>query len=309
MSFCVSCGARYETAPPVLCTQCWFDPQVPEELVDAALGQNRRWATWDEPWFRYPGEKTALVVSGVAAVALVVILGVVSLGLFLGLVALSLLFLKASHVTSQKSMIRVSGRSFPAVLRLGKLAAYRLRLPLPEIYVTQDPDYNAYTRGFHRYGFIVLNSALVQDFRPPELLFVIGHEMGHVKRFHTTWLTLLSPARSGGGRFLLAPLMQLIFNVWSVKAEYTADQGGLIACGEAESACRALLKLAGGPVVEKEVDVRGLCDAGEDGEPVAGLVEYLGDHPFLLNRVRHAVNYTGSREFRAACWWRDASPG
>lgn len=189
------------------------------------------------------------------------------------------------------------------MFRLGKVAAYRLKLALAEIYVSQDPNYNAYTQGFHRYGFIVLNSGLVKDFQPPELLFVIGHEMGHIKRLHTTWLTLLNPARIGGGRFLLAPLMRTIFNLWSVKAEYTADQGGLIACIDVEAVSRALLKLSGGLAVDQEVDLHAIDPVNEKWGVLHDLVEYLGDHPFLQNRVRHVVHYASSPEFQRACWW------
>jgi Zn-dependent protease with chaperone function len=257
----------------------------------------------DEPVFRYPGERAALVLSILGAVIVVVILGVVSLGLFIGLFIVSLVQLKLSHVRFQKNMLRVSERNFPTVFRLGKLAAYRLKLPVPEIYVTQDPTYNAFTVGFYRYGLIVLHSELVQDFTPAELLFVIGHEAGHIKYFHTTWLTLLNPARSAGRRFLLAPLMRTIFNVWSIKAEYTGDQGGLIACGSAEHACRAFVKLSGGVGAEKQVDLRAISADAKDGSILGVLVEYLGDHPFLQNRVTHAIHYVASPEFERACWW------
>jgi Zn-dependent protease with chaperone function len=124
-----------------------------------------------------------------------------------------------------------------------------------------------------------------------------------MKRRHTTWLTLLAPASTTGGRFLLAPLMQVIFNVWSVKAEYTADQGGLIAGGDVEGACLALLKLAGGPDTVRQVDPVTVREHTQDGGLLAAFAEYLGDHPFIRNRVAHLVNYAESRGFREACWW------
>lgn len=300
MRYCVNCGTPYERPSP-LCPKCHFDQRVPEELVDAALATPMTEGT--TPAFRYPGEKAALVLSIMASVAVAVLLGVVSLGVFAILVILSLVDLKLSQVAFRRNMIPVSPTSFPVVHRLGKLAAHRLRVPLPEMYVTQDPTYNAYTRGFFRHGFIVLHSKLVEDFEPRELLFVIGHEMGHVKRLHSTWLTLLNPAAGAGARMLLAPLMRLIFNVWSVKAEHTADQGGLIASADPEGACRALLKTAGGAAAAREVDLKAIQQAAEDPGALTSLVEYLGDHPFVRNRVTHAVRYAASRDFREACWW------
>ena len=152
-------------------------------------------------------------------------------------------------------MIQVSKSNFGNIFKLAKIAAYRLKIPLPEIYITEEPQYNAYTMGFYKYGFIVINSSIARDFKPGELLFVIGHEMGHIRKYHTTWLNLLNPAKAGSSRFIFAPIMQIIFNIWSVKAEYTADQAGLIACKDINPAVTTLLKLAGGPNVEKEVDI------------------------------------------------------
>ncbi len=165
--------------------------------------------------------------------------------------------------------------------------------------------YNAYTQGFGRHGFIVVNSGTLDALSPEELVFVIGHEMGHVKRFHTTWLTLLSPGRTGGARFLFAPLMEAVFNVWSVKAEYTADQAALIACDDIYAASRALLKLSGGSIVEREVDLEEIVEGGkESDELLSSLVECLRTHPFIQNRVRHLWSFVSSDQYRSARWWR-----
>jgi len=303
MRYCVNCGTPYEKPSP-LCPKCHFDQRVPEELVDAALAQPPSPSTL--PSFQYPGERVALLLSIIASVVVAVLLGVVSLGLFAALVLVSLVDLKVSQIAFRRRMIPVSPQSFPLVHRLSKLAAYRLRLPLPEMYVTQDATYNAHTRGFFRDGFIVLHSQLVEDFEPRELLFVIGHEMGHIKRFHTTWLTLLNPAAGAAARVLLAPVMRLIFNVWSVKAEYTADRGGLIASADLEGAARALLKIAGGAGAAREVSFDEIRQATEEPGILPSLVEYLGDHPFIRNRLTQAVHYAVSRDFREACWWAQA---
>ncbi len=182
------------------------------------------------------------------------------------------------------------------------LTAFRLKLPLPDVYVTEDPTYNAYATGFYRFGFIVLHSSLVRDFKPPELLFIIGHEMGHMKRHHTTWLSLLQPVRKGSARFFLAPLMRVIFNVWSVKAEYTADQAGLTAGRDLDAACRCLLKLAAGSNSEKEVDLSTILSMKNESEEIlTNLAEYLGTHPFIQNRVRHLVSFASSAQYQSTC--------
>lgn len=304
MSYCVNCGTAY-AKPSGICPTCYLDQSIPEEIMDFELSKRRgRPIEPHDIDFGYPGEKAALTLAIGLSLVIAAVLGAISWGLFFAILVLSLVHIRLRHLQLKKNAIPVSERSFRTIHRLAKVAAYRLKLPLPDIYVIQDHSYNAYTSGFFGYGFLVLNSALVQDFQPSELLFVIGHELGHMKRYHTTWLTLLEPARAGGARFFLAPLMHIIFNVWSVKAEYTADQAGLIASNDLHAASTALLKLAGGSQVEKEVDFSPVGSNEESGaEIVSGLIEYLGTHPFIQNRVKHLVAFASSSQFRSARWW------
>ena len=100
----------------------------------------------------------------------------------------------------------------------------------------------------------------------------------------------MNPARSGGAKFIFAPIMRYIFNVWSVKAEYTADQAGLIACKSLHSAVTAFLKMAGGRNVEKEVDINKIIQPhAEKDEILSIMAEYLGTHPFIENRIRQLI--------------------
>jgi Zn-dependent protease with chaperone function len=295
MSYCVNCGKGYDK-PSGICPSCCTDQLVPNEIIDSELLRSKNKSSYSEGLnFGFPGEKAALTLSIIISIAIAVVLGMISFGLFFVFLIISLILLKINHLSSQKNMIRASESNFKNVFKLAKAAAYRLNIPLPEVYITENPQYNAYTMGFYKYGFIVINSSMIRDFKPDELLFVIGHEMGHMKKFHTTWLNLLSPARVGGARFIFAPIMQIIFNVWSVKAEFTADQAGLIACKNINSATISLLKLAGGPEVEKEVDIEKITNAREEQEEIlSGMVEYFGTHPFIENRIRQLVTFSSS---------------
>ena len=293
MNYCVNCGKEYDK-PSGICLSCYSDQIIPNEVIDLELsGYKGKSRHPDGLNFGFPGEKAALTLSIIISVIIAIILGTVSFGLFFVILLINLMYQKINHLSSQKNMIRTSGNNFKNIFKLAKIAAYRLRLTLPEVYITEDPQYNAYTMGFYKYGFIVINSSMIRDFKPNELLFVIGHEMGHMKKFHTTWLNLMHPAKIGSASFLFAPIMQIIFNVWSVKAEFTADQAGLIASKNINSATISLLKLAGGPEVEKEVDIQKIinCQEGKD-EILSGMVEYFGTHPFIENRIRQLINFS-----------------
>jgi len=293
MSYCVNCGKEYAEISGI-CPNCHSDQRIPNEIIEVELSRNK--AKPPKPHdlaFGFPGEKSALILSVVIALILAAMLGTISFGLFFGVLIVSLIGLKLKHLSSQKNMIRVSENSFKDILSLAKLAAFRLNLGTPEVYVVHDPQYNAYTMGFYKYGFVVLNSELVSDFNPSQLMYVIGHELGHIKRYHTTWLSLLNPARAGSARFVFAPVMGVIFNVWSVKAEYTADQAGLIACKDLDAAIGSLLKIAGGQDVEKEVGYSKIArPKGEAAELLSGVAEYLSTHPFIENRIKQLMDFS-----------------
>lgn len=301
MSFCANCGAPYES-PSGVCPSCYRDQRLPEEVMTAGLERFRRSPPpAGEPAFGYPGERGALYLSLALCLVILALLGALTVGLFLLAVAANLLYLILTHLTIKSQMIQASENSFERVHRLAKVAAYRLGAPLPPVYITEAPTFNAYTAGFFRYGFAVIHSAMVRDFKPDELLFVIGHEFGHIKRYHTTWLNLMHPAQGTGARFFVAPLMRLVFNVWSVKSEYTADQAGLIACRSHRAAVTAMLKLAGGAEVEKEVDVRRVEElASEDPGVSVAFLEYLGTHPFVRNRIRQLLSFAASADYDQA---------
>lgn len=296
MNYCVNCGRNYQKAYSI-CLSCCSDQVVPNEIIASELLRNKNChQNAFDPHFGFPGEKAALLLSLIISILVATFIGTVSLGLFFLILVGNLVYLKINHITARKNMIPVSENNFKNILSLAKVAAYRLKLPLPDIYITQDPQYNAYTMGFFRYGFIVINSSLINAFKPSELLFIIGHEMGHIKRYHTTWLNLMSPARVGGAKFVFAPVMQMIFNVWSVKAEHTADQGGLIACRDINAAILCLLKIASGTIIEEEVDLSKIIHKEDNNkeEVFTNLFEYLGTHPFMENRIKHLVNFSST---------------
>ena len=292
MSFCVNCGVEYSKSAGV-CLSCCNDQLIPMEIIETELRHHKLVGQQDGEKFGYPGEKMALVLSCLVSSIVVILLGLVSYGLFFVLIAIGLVRLKIRHISLRENNIIASDNQFPKVFTLSKVAAHRLSIPLPEVYVYNQSDLNAYTMGFYNYGFIVISSEMVKYFNPEELLFVIGHEMGHIKKYHTTFLSLLNPAKTGVAQFFITPLMKWIFNIWSVKAEYTADQGGFIACKNIKPAISALLKLAGGPDIGKEVDLEILISRrpNEDKKTWTDILEYLGTHPYVSNRIQQLKDF------------------
>ncbi len=135
----MNCGKEYDKYSGI-CSSCYSDQVIPNEIIELELSQNKsKPSLQHHPKFGFPGEKSALVLSILISIIVMVISGIVSFGLFFIVLLINLIYLKISYLLSQKNMIRVSESNFKNIFTLSKVAAYRLSLPLPEIYITQDP--------------------------------------------------------------------------------------------------------------------------------------------------------------------------
>lgn len=197
-------------------------------------------------------------------------------------------------------MIQVSPDNLPDVFNISKVVCYRLRVPLLPVYICQSPEYNAYTKGSLGHAWVVLHTSLIDRFSHEEIAFIIGHEFAHIKRRHTTWLTLMSPA-SNVSISILSGLIQTIFNLWSLKKEYTADRGGLLATRELTVAISALMKLATGATMASRFDWKSLIREQENRETFfLKVVEVLGTHPFPINRIKELLAFSESKSYLQA---------
>ncbi|MEM4188341.1 MAG: hypothetical protein QXN56_04180 [Candidatus Hadarchaeum sp.] len=148
MSFCVNCGAEYERQQPC-CERCLADQTVPNEILERELARFRHDPSGPgDPPFGDPGETTALILALASSFILLAFLRAASSGLFLLVVVLSLGLRLADIATAPRRIIKVGETCFPNVWKLAKLAAYRLRMPVPEVFIVHCSEYNAFTAGF-----------------------------------------------------------------------------------------------------------------------------------------------------------------
>jgi Zn-dependent protease with chaperone function len=154
------------------------------------------------------------------------------------------------------SYLRATADRFPDLHELLLAACERLDLPhVPELYLASLPGINALTAGVER-PLVVLHSAAVELLTPDELLFVIAHEVGHIKSGHVLYyqiaeflpviMEIVGAATLGLGD-LLSVGVRIALTHWKRMSEFTADRAGLLACQDAETAFRAMMKLAGLP--------------------------------------------------------------
>src|SRR5882762_555059 len=85
------------------------------------------------------------------------------------------------------SNLLVTADSFPHLHELFCAARHALDLPIqPELYVGAGGDINAFTAGVER-PIVLINAGAVDMLTDDELLFVIAHELGHVKSGHVLY--------------------------------------------------------------------------------------------------------------------------
>ena len=94
--------------------------------------------------------------------------------------------------------MKIGPNQFPDVYRIAERGARRLGMPLPDLFVVQDPTINAFTMGFFGRKSIVLHSATIQSMDEDELGYVIGHELTHIKCAHTHWMALTNASGAIG---------------------------------------------------------------------------------------------------------------
>jgi Zn-dependent protease with chaperone function len=176
--------------------------------------------------------------------------------------------------------VRVSPRQFPDIYNIVVKQAQMLNMStVPNVYIMQSGGVlNAFATAFMGTNYVVIFSdvlAAAYEQNEKVVEFIIGHEMGHVKRKHILKRLLLLP-----GSFIpfLGP-------AYSRACEYTCDSIGHALCPE--GARPGMLLLAAGRGLYGKVNVKAYLDQieTEDGF-TRWFAEKLASHPNLTKRIR-----------------------
>jgi Zn-dependent protease with chaperone function len=209
------------------------------------------------------------------------------------------------------SAVRVGPEQFPSLHRMHVDAARVLDLDeVPELYVAQDPQPNAYTLGLDR-PFVVLTSGLVDLLDDDELRVVLGHELGHVLSGHALYSTVLFTLMRMTGIASWMPLGTLGLRVfvhglkeWYRKAEVSCDRAGLLVAQDPGAATRVHMKLAGGARLGEMNLVTFLAQAEEyeaSGDARDGVIRVLNlierTHPFSVLRTLELKRWVQSGDY------------
>lgn len=154
------------------------------------------------------------------------------------------------------STIKVTQNNFPDIYNLLNEACDILHIThIPDLYIQWGYDVNAFTTGSEN-PIIVLNSGAVDLLGDDELLYVLGHEIGHIKSGHMLYhqMAMILPyigklagsVAFGMGKIVVKGLRYPLVH-WSRMSELSADRAGLLACQNKEAVISTLMKMSGVP--------------------------------------------------------------
>jgi len=176
--------------------------------------------------------------------------------------------------------VRITADQFPDLDAQINACCAKLGLErTPDAYLLQmGGSLNAFATRFLGRDFLVLYSDVVDSLHdnPDALNFYIGHEIGHIKRKHLSWGTVLLPAS----------ILPLIGAAYSRAREYTCDRHGLAACEQPVNAEFGMAALAAGGKRWRTMNNSAFIEQSRETEGFwMSFHELVGDYPWLVKRM------------------------
>jgi len=222
---------------------------------------------------------------------------------------------KVIKLENQSKLIHVTPKQYPDLYYLMKEVAQVLGLEKePDLYLRMG-YFGAYTTSIND-PCIVLDSGLLNVCTRDELMFIIGHEIGHIMSKHLLYTQVsvaLPELLKMTGKFtfgvtsLLGAGLELKFATWSRSSEYTADRFGLLACQNIGAAITSILKMSGAPpnfITQVDFEeflnqIENYNNVGGTG-PFAKIVKYVAkideSHPYNVFRLRQIIDYANDNK-------------
>lgn len=209
------------------------------------------------------------------------------------------------------SNLLVTKDSYPKIYAYLEYACQILDLKkIPDLYIQWGYNINACTIGSEN-PLIVLNSGLIDLCDDDEILFIIGHECGHIKSEHMLYHMMAQVINYiidaiPFGSIAAAPLQYALY-YWSRMSEFTADRAGLLCCQNKDAAVCAFMKMAGMPIkqfdemnyqtfIQQATDFKQL-----DYEALNKVIKFISiadaSHPWTVMRAAELLNWIQSGNY------------
>jgi len=210
--------------------------------------------------------------------------------------------------------VRVTEKQFPSIYRLMREACEVLDVEEPLFYLSSDPELNAYTSCPDK-PIVCISGYLLDMLDDDETLFVIGHELSHIKSRHLTYSVIGSLITMGVLQYVLPfggntveAIVRYAYCQWERAGEYSCDRGGYLACQNFEASCKALMKIAGfSKRYMNELNITEFIKQGEGFEDIdenqLGKIQKIifshssSSHPWTVARVKQLLKYRESGQY------------
>lgn len=251
--------------------------------------------------------------------------GVIFFGVLIGaLVYVAIQYYSAgSQALAMAGAVPITKSDNPRLYRIVENLSITTGLPMPKVYIVNDPAPNAFATGRDpEHAAVAATTGLLEIMNDSELEGVMAHEMAHVKNFDIRVTTIVfglvvvvgiiadvlarmaffgGMRRNGGGgnplilivglaAMILAPLLAaLIQAAISRQREYLADATGALTTRHPEALASALTKLGqyGRPLKKQQASMAHLWMA----DPIQpGVIDRMFQtHPPIPDRVRRLL--------------------
>jgi Zn-dependent protease with chaperone function len=188
---------------------------------------------------------------------------------------------------------------------------------MPDVYISGEKMWDVTTYGSDKSAFIVVGTALINNFQGDDLLFLLAREIGHCRAGHALWKTLIrfligeqGPRKgmmAGGILNVLNPsnliegALELPLLAWARQSEVTADRAGMLAVGNEEVARRVLFawSLKSIPLY-RQINIPAWLQQQVDSDDDASKLSemFSSSTPYITRRLKNLSTYVASPELR-----------
>lgn len=217
-----------------------------------------------------------------------------------------------NEVESQGEGIDITSESLPDMYRQLEKACKVLGIANIPSYTT-DWYYGPYhySNG-EAHRRIIMMSGSVDLFTESEMMFVLGHELGHQacghKPFHMLVETFYTPFADDVTLKIWASLIKMPLLEWYRLSDYTADRVGLLCCQDLNIALSTMIKKAGLPKkFYDQIDIESFKQQARDFEEgfkeiADKIVKILSvrsaEFPWLVDRAGKLIEWYESGEYQ-----------
>lgn len=183
--------------------------------------------------------------------------------------------------------VRIHESQFGHIYEIVAECARMLRMPMPHVYLRDDPFTPIVAVGMGDPYALVISSNWIDHIRDDEFRFLIGRELGHIAAGHTRLSSLLST--NGRENNVVA----FLFGAWLRVIEYTADRVGLLCSGGSLEVAYSAIAVSTFHNVGRKIDMRSFADQRReiDAEPALRFGEWLSATPYVTNRIGRLATF------------------